>query len=276
MISISEVLEIDKHQIVRTKEILKDYQFLKKLQYNIPSGAKNFDETIGGGFYQGRKYLIFGANKTGKTQLCHQLSVQTYFQSSSLNERSQIINKHLIFYFDTENTFRPERLKELITSRNVDYNKLFKNIFVSKIMSNSALLLSLQKLESLLKKDNVNVLIIDTINNHFNSEIANTKISTNRTKDIFIKILTIINELTIKFNLITIATAQVTSNLIKDTSIKVFPVGNHFLNHFFSEYVYLDYKEHNQRYVQLVNSMSLPEKRLLYKITSSGIQNYKI
>ncbi len=276
MISISEVLEIDKHQIVRTKEILKDYQFLKKLQYNIPSGAKNFDETIGGGFYQGKKYLIFGANKTGKTQLCHQLSVQTYFQSSRLNERSQIINKHLIFYFDTENTFRPERLKEFIISQNVDYNKLLKNIFVSKIMSNSALLLSLQKLESLLKRDNVNVLIIDTINNHFNSEIANTKISTNRTKDIFIKILTTINELTIKFNLITIATAQVTSNLIKDTSIKVFPVGNHLLNHFFSEYVYLDYKEHNQRYVQLVNSMSLPEKRLLYKITSSGIQDYKI
>ncbi len=276
MTSISEVLKIDKHQIVRTKEILKDYQFLKQLQYNIPSGAKNFDETIGGGFYQGKKYLIFGANKTGKTQLCHQLSIQPYFQSSRLNERSQILHKHLIFYFDTENTFRPERLKEFIMSREVDYNKLLKNIFVSKIMSNSALLLSLQKLESLLERDNVNVLIIDTINNHFNSEIANTKISTNRTKDIFIKILNTINELTIKFNLITITTAQVTSNLIKDTSIKVFPVGNHLLNHFFSEYIYLDYKEHNQRYVQLVNSMSLPEKRLLYKITSSGIQDYKI
>jgi len=105
---------------------------------------------------------------------------------------------------------------------------------------------------------------------------SDKKISTNKTKDIFMRILTKINELTIKFNLITIATAQVTSNLIKDTSIKVLPVGNHFLNHFFSEYVYLDYKEHNQRYIQLVNSMSLPEKRLLYKITSLGIQDYKI
>jgi len=276
MISINEVLEIDKHQIVKTKELLKDYRFLKKLQYNISTGAKNFDETIGGGFYQGKKYLIFGGNKTGKTQLCHQLSVQAYFQSFRLNERSQILNKQFIFYFDTENTFRPERLNELIISQQVDYNKLLKNIFVSKIMSNSALLLSLQELESILEKDDINLLIIDTINNHFNSEIANKKISTNKTKDIFMRILTKINELTIKFNLITIATAQVTSNLIKDTSIKVLPVGNHFLNHFFSEYVYLDYKEHNQRYIQLVNSMSLPEKRLLYKITSLGIQDYKI
>ena len=90
------------------------------------------------------------------------------------------------------------------------------------------------------------------------------------------RILALINKLTLEYSLITITTAQVTINLNKDSPLRVLPVGNSLLNHFFSEYVYLDYKEQDKRYVQLVNSINLPEKRLLYKITSSGIQDYKI
>ncbi|MFW9999474.1 MAG: hypothetical protein ACFE9Q_03095 [Candidatus Hodarchaeota archaeon] len=274
--SIFELLEIDRLQIVKKQKILKDYKGLKNLKFVLHSGAKNFDETLGGGFYQGRMYLIFGANKTGKTQICHQLCVQAYIQLNRLLKKSNTMNNQFIFYFDTENTFRPERLKELTLTQGVEYNNLLKNIFVSKIMSNSALLLSLKELERLLELKDFNILIIDTINNHFNSEVANKEISIDKTKLIFLKILSLISELTIKYGLITIATAQVTSNLFKESLLRVIPVGNYLLNHFFSEYVFLDYKEHDKRYVQLVNSMNFPEKRILYKITPLGVQDYII
>jgi RecA/RadA recombinase len=274
--SISDILEIKEHQIAEKQKILDNYKVFEIPRYILPLGAKNFDETIGGGFSQGKKYLIFGENKTGKTQLCHQLCVQAYIHSSSSAKTHKTLNKQSIFYFDIENTFRPERLKELIITRSIDYNKLLQNIYVTKIMSNSALLLSLNELETYLEMDNISLLIIDTINNHYNSEIANKQISTSKTRDKFLKILYKINELTLKYNLITIVTAQVTSNLNIESLIRVRPVGNHLLNQFFSEYIYLDFKERDKRYVQLVNSMSLPEKRLLYKITSLGIQDYKI
>ena len=153
---------------------------------------------------------------------------------------------------------------------------MLKNILVSKIMSNSAFLLSLNELENFLGKNTINVLIIDSINNHYNSDLANADITNNKAKEIFLKILTKIDELLSYHNLIIIATAQVTSNLNRKTSLKVIPLGNHILNQFFSEYIYLDYKEDDKRYIQIVNSLNLPEKRLLYKITSSGIQDYKI
>jgi len=270
--SISEILEINNLQIVKKKKIIEDSEVLKNAQYVLPTGAKNFDETLGGGFHQGKKYLIFGANKTGKTQICHQLCVQAYTHfSKSIRKRSE----HFLYYFDTENTFRPERLKELIIKDDVDYDELLKNIIVSKIMSNSAMLLSLKELENLLKLNFINILIIDTINNHYNSELANKEISPTKTKGVFSKILNKINKLTKEYNLITITTAQVISNINRETSIRVLPVGNHLLNQYFSEYLYLEYKERDQRYVHLVNSINLPEKRMLYKITSSGIQDYK-
>ncbi|MFX1601145.1 MAG: hypothetical protein ACFFB6_11160 [Promethearchaeota archaeon] len=274
--SINEILEINNLQIIKKQKIIKDSIVLKNSQYVLPTGARNFDETLGGGFQQRKKYLIFGANKTGKTQLCHQLCVQAYIHFSKYIKKYEKESSNFIFYFDTENTFRPERLKEIINNNDAEYNDLLKNIIVSKIMSNSAMLLSLKELENLIKANSINILIIDTINNHYNSELANKDISPIKAKTTFLKILDEINKLTCEYNLITITTAQVISNIISETSIRVVPVGNHLLNQYFSEYLYLEYKEQDQRYVHLVNSINLPEKRMLYKITSSGIQDYKI
>ncbi len=272
---ISELLEIKKHQIVNTSKIIKQFEKDKNQDFLLSSGAKKFDEVLGGGFRLGKKYLIFGANKTGKTQLCHQLCVRAYNQFSKFFKTSSRENRQFIYYFDTENTFRPERVKELIKTSDVDHKKILKKILISKIMSNSALLLVLNELENILDLNHMSILIIDTINNHYNSELADKNISSNTAKKTFLKILEKVNELTKNFKLITIATAQVTSNFTVGTSIRVSPIGNQLLNHYFSEYIHLDYKGEDKRYAHIVNSLILPEKRLLYKITSTGIQDYK-
>jgi len=270
--NINEVLKVKKHQIITRKEISTYFQEKPNAFLTLKSGSTNFDELLGGGFYMGRKYLIFGSNRTGKTQLAHQLSVQTFINLSSVEA---IRNNKLkyVYYLDTENTFRPERLMELAIKSGIDKIKIFENIFVSKIMSNSALLFSLKNLENQIEKYNGGVLIIDSINNHYNSELADKLYSSNIVKQRFIKILEQINKLMIKFNLVTIALAQVTSNLGHESIVPVLPVGNHILNHYFSEYIYLEYINENQRYFHLVNSVDLPEKRFPFKITSAGIQD---
>ncbi len=274
--TINKLLGIGKDKIIKLQNFYNQSAVKKENQYILTSGAKNFDETLGGGFCKGKKYLIFGANKTGKTQLCHQLCVQAYFQFSELIDEPGIENKQFIFYFDTENTFRPERIKELAIKYDLKLEKLLKSILVSKIMSNSAFLLSLDELKHYIKDNSVNIIIIDTINNYYNSDLAQKEITNSKAKENFFKILTKINELSLHNNVIVIATAQITSNLNRNAPIKVMPIGNYILNHFFSEYLYLDYKEQDKRYIQLVNSLNLPEKKLLYQISTSGIQDYKI
>jgi RecA/RadA recombinase len=274
--NISNLLQIDDQQIFNNQKIFEKSNGVKNQQYFLPVGAKNFDEILQGGFLSKKKYLIFGESKTGKTLLCHQLCVQAYLHFSQINQNFQKKDFPFVFYFDTENTFRPERMKEMINKNNIEYNKFLKTILVSKIMSNSALLLSLKELKNHLNKNFYNILIIDTINNYYSSELANKEISPNKTKLIFLKILNTINVLSLKYNLITISTTQVISNFIQVPLIRVIPVGNHLLNHFFSEYLYLDYLSQEKRYVHLVNSMTLPEKRLVYRITSLGIEDYRI
>lgn len=276
--NISELLEINNHQIFLKTEIIEDFRDLRNQQYLLSVGTKSFDDILNGGLNSKKMYLIFGENKTGKTLLCHQLCVQSFLQFNKINNKMKGKVGQFIFYFDTENTFRPERLKELIFKYDlIDYRKFLKTILVSKIMSNSALLLSLKNLENHLEMNSFNILIIDTINNHYNSELADRGISTNKSKMIFLNILNEINELTRNFNLITILTAQVISNVIQIPFIRVVPFGNSLLNHFFSEYLYLDnLNQEHKKSVHLVNSMYLPEKKRLYKITPNGIEDYKI
>jgi predicted ATP-dependent serine protease len=143
-------------------------------------------------------------------------------------------------------------------------------------MSNSALLLALKDFDNVVKNVGGGVLIIDSINNYFRSDLGNKDLSFNQTKNMFLNILHKVNTLTQEYDLVTVVTSQVTSNFTTKGNIRVLPVGNQFLNHFFSEYVYLSKKDSETNYVQLVNSLNLSEKKFLYKITSRGIRDFKI
>jgi len=271
--SIHEILEIKKHQIIDLNEIDSLSKNSKKNQIILPLDQRNFDDVLEGGFYSGRKYVIFGPNNTGKTQLCHQLCVQAY---KHLHEIFNSNNIKFIYYFDTENTFRPERIEELLAPTKFEINRVLKNILISKIMSNSALLLALKDFEKNIVKGIGGILIIDSINNHFGSDLSNKNMAFKTVKDRFISILKIIDDLTKKYSLITILTSQVVSNFSKEAIIRELPVGLQFLNHFFSEYVYLSKEKNERNYVQLVNSLYHPEKKVLFNISSMGIQDYKI
>lgn len=266
-----KLLDIEKEQKINLrKKKLSKTQDKKKL---ISIGANNFDLILGGGLASGKVYLIFGGPQTGKTQLSHQICVQGY---KILSEENYSPKNKYIIYFDTENTFRPERLQELTESQEIANEKLFKSILVSKIMSNSALLMGLDNIEDKLAQEPIQIFIIDSINNHFRSEKGSKETSLAKTKAEFMSILEKIRKLTIHHNLITVLTAQVIPNFMDSPIIQELPVGLQYLNHFFSEEIYLKHKEEKKCYAHLVNSHNLPERKLLYKITRKGIRDFKI
>ena len=70
----------------------------------LTSGLKSIDTLLNGGFSAGELYEFAGEYGTGKTQLCHQLSV-----SVQLPEDKGGFNASAV-YIDTETTFSPERI----------------------------------------------------------------------------------------------------------------------------------------------------------------------
>lgn len=245
-------------RIIDIKNALKGIH--KSDKHIIPTGSSHFDTILKGGFHPGM-YLIFGANRTGKTQLCHQMCLQTYITSSNS------------IYIDSENTFRPERIKELCSYRGVDTEHTMKSILVAKVLSNSTLLLKLNEVDKKLEHSNTKLLIIDSINNHFRTDQGANVITHNKLKKNFLNILQKLSDITIKHKIVLLATAQISPKFIENPIIKENPVGLQYLNHYFSEFLYLT-RNSDKNYVHLVNSISLPENKLPYIITSKGIEDY--
>ncbi|MHA2129812.1 MAG: hypothetical protein ACW99L_07565 [Promethearchaeota archaeon] len=269
--SLHETLGLKKHQVLVLNDVYAKTRRQKKQQTRLSVGSRSFDEILEGGFQKSKSYIIFGASKTGKTQLCHQLCVQAYKQ---VIKKGRVDNYKFIYYFDTENTFRPERINELASLYDFHAEAILKSILVSKVMSNSAFLLALNDFEKMLTEKDGYLLIIDTINNHFRSDLSRENMSYEKAKGTFLNILKKINDLTNSYDITTIITAQVVSNFSKEAIIREIPVGNQFINHFFSEYLYLRNRDENSNCVHLVNSLELTEKKFLYKITSNGIEDY--
>ncbi len=245
-------------KIIDLESMLKGIQNREK--YLLPTGSNHFNTILKGGFHPGM-YLIFGAHRTGKTQICHQMCLQAYIAYSNS------------IYIDSENTFRPERIKELCKTQGVDEEQALKSILVAKVLSNSTLLLKLNEVDKKLEKSNTKLLIIDSINNYFRVDQGAINITHNDLKKTFFRILQKLNDITQKHNIILLATAQISPNFIENPIIRENPVGLQFLNHFFSEYLYL-IRNSDKNYIHLVNSKSLPENKFPFIITSRGIEDY--
>lgn len=273
---ISEILGVREDQVIQSNRIVRNGKDKRERSLVLSSGSHRFDKALGGGFYMGEIYLIFGSYKTGKTQLCHQLSLQACKEILLDSAEKSPHKKKLIYYFDTENSFRPERLQEMASFCSLDYEHILGRIMVSNIMSNSALLMGLMKLKEKIKTHPPYLIIIDSINNHFRAEQYDSEQPAQKARADFLKILGLLHTITREEKTLTIVTAQVAPSFGEAVQIKEIPAANQFLNHFISEYVYLSYREEEKSYIHLVNSLRNPERKVLYRITAEGIQDYKL
>ncbi len=269
----SEILKINEEKIISSKTLIENFNNFKLVELNLSSGTKSIDLILNGGFRSGTVYTVFGGNSTGKTQLCHQLCVQLF--KSSLNEdvKSKATKNPNIFYLDCENNFRPERIKQFSQHLGVDFQETLKSITVSKAMSNSVLLLSLGEVEKRIKKNKLSILFVDSINNFYRSELGSKEGSFSKVSNVFIKILNTISNISKNSNLFTILTAQITPNFNERSIIRELPVGYQYLNHFFSEFLYLKNIEEGKFCAHLINSSRFPEKTEFYRIGLNGLED---
>ncbi len=121
----------------------------------ISTGIKKIDQFLDGGIRNGIITDIFGATGTGKTQLAMQISINSLLQGGS------------VLFQDTTGKFRPERMLELIKSRNLDPN-LLDRVKVARITNTSEQIKYLSKI----KENSFSIVIIDNITDLFSYEFS--------------------------------------------------------------------------------------------------------
>ena len=130
----------------------------------ITTGSKNLDALLGGGVETKTITEFFGEFGTGKTQICHQLAVNVQLPQEKGGLEAKAV------YIDTEGTFRWERIEAMARGVGLDPDEVMKNILYIRAINSDHQMAVVEELFSLVPKENIKLIIVDSVTGHFRAE----------------------------------------------------------------------------------------------------------
>ncbi|HWQ19195.1 MAG TPA: DNA repair and recombination protein RadA, partial [Methanotrichaceae archaeon] len=244
----------------------------------ISTSSKSFNDLMSGGFETQSIVELYGEFGSGKTQVGHQLAVnvQLPVEMGGLNGSAIII--------DTENTFRPERITQMVNGlpaapEGLEWSpeEFLKNIHVARAYnSNHQILLaeSAMELAENLKESEkpVRLLIVDSVTAHFRAEYVGRGTLADRQQ----KLNKHLHDL-MRFGDLNNALIMVTNQVMSkpDTFFgdPTKPVGGHVLGHTSTFRIYLRKSKGEKRIAKLVDSPNLPDGEAVFSVTTEGLKD---
>ncbi|MHA1579125.1 MAG: DNA repair and recombination protein RadA [Candidatus Freyarchaeota archaeon] len=239
----------------------------RKTISQITTGTRNLDQLLGGGIETRGITEFFGEFRTGKTQICHQLSVTV-----QLPEEMGGLDGDAV-YIDTEGTFRPERLMSIAARFELDPQEVLKRVIYARAYNSDHQLYLSQNIDDLIEKGrNIKLIVVDSMVGHFRSEYIGRGMLAERQQKLNKHLHTLLR-LSELYNLAVVVTNQVMSKPDTFFGDPTQPVGGHIVAHNCTTRVYLRKSKGNQRIARLVDSPYLPESEVLFLISENGIND---
>ncbi|MCD6456806.1 MAG: DNA repair and recombination protein RadA [Methanophagales archaeon] len=249
------------------EKILERRQGIGKLT----TGSKSFDELLGGGLETQAMTEFYGEFGSGKTQIAHQLAVnvQLPLEKGGLNGS--------VIMIDSENTFRPERIKDMAEAAELDYADVLKNIHVARAYNSNHQILLVEKAGELaneLKNTEkpIRLLIIDSATAHFRSEYVGRGTLANRQQKINKHLHDALRFADIN-NAVAVITNQVMVRPDAFFGDPTRPIGGHIVGHTATFRIYLRKSKGEKRIAKLVDSPNLPEAEAVFSVSKAGIRD---
>ncbi len=219
--------------------------------------------------------LFYGKARSGKSQICHQLPVEL-FKLSPVPPGKNII------FIDTENTFRPSRIKEIATTQKLLDESILSNIIAVGTPNYASFNLTMTKIPELLSTHPIELLIIDSLTNVYRVEIAQNPENVNSIIANLARNLKKLTQWANNYNLVVCLTSQVTSTFDKTYFFDVIPVLSTTLNRYIKNWILLGEGDqeanliglHGLRYAHLVNSENVQEEIIKFEISPSGVKDF--
>ena len=247
----------------KTADVLLEQR--KKIS-RITTGSQNLDALIGGGVETQNITEMYGEFGSGKTQIAHQLSVAVQMPA----ERGGMEGKAL--YVDTEGSFRPERIVSMAEGLDLDPKVILQNIIFARAYNTDHQMLIIEQAKDVIEKDNVKLIVVDSVTGHFRSEYTGREALAMRQQKLN-RHLHAMTKLADIFNIAIFFTNQVMSRPDFFFGDPTVAVGGHVLFHTPGTRVYLRKGKSGRRIARLVDSSYLPEGEAVFEITSKGIRD---
>lgn len=245
---------------------------------SLTFGAESIDnlfsipELNSTGMREGETYEFFGAFRSGKSQVCHQLCVTV-----QLSEEKGGLGKKAIF-LDTEGTFSPSRLTQIATRIKLEKNwdksvdDILKDIIYARVKNSDSQQAIVHKLLEFLGEHpgEYGILVLDSVSAHFRAEYAGRGTLAERQQTLNYH-LSVLHRIADTYGLIIAVTNQVQSNPAQFFGDPTNAVGGNIMGHWAGTRCYLRKSKGEKRIIKIYDSAVLPENEAVFEITESGV-----
>ncbi len=230
------------------------------------TGSKNLDKLLGGGVETQAITEFIGEFGAGKTQACLMFSVVAQLPP----EKGGLSGK--VVYIDTEGTFIPERVFQIASSLGLDAHETLANIFLARAYNSSHQSLLIEHLPKFCPENDVKLVVVDSMISHFRGEYMGRENLSERQQELNSQLHKLLR-LTEAFNLAVVLTNQVQANPTAFFGDPNKPAGGNVMAHACTHRVFLRKGGKGTRIASILDSPSLPEGKVRFKITEKGIED---
>lgn len=229
----------------------------------ISTGCKSFDNMLAGGIESGAITEAFAEFGGGKTQLGHLFSVRCQMDDPEA----------IAVYIDTENTFRPERIRQFARGVGIDPEKALSNVRVAKAYNSDHQVLLAEKVEELIKEGaKVKLIVVDSLTAHFRAEFIGRGTLAERQQKIN-KHMHTLAKLADLHNIAVYVTNQVSATPDQMFGDPTRPIGGHIVGHNSTYRIYLRKGRKGSRVAKLVDAPGLPDGECNFVVEEEGIKD---
>ncbi|MBL6883761.1 MAG: DNA repair and recombination protein RadA [Candidatus Thalassarchaeum sp.] len=230
----------------------------------LTSGTTSIDELLGGGFETQSICEVFGEFGSGKTQIGHQLAVNTILPLSKGGLNGEV------FYIDTEDTFRPERIAQMAEAVGMAPQDALDRIHVARAYNSAHQMLLVDEIKRMSKSIDVKLVIVDSLTSHFRAEYVGRGMLAPRQQKLN-RHLKELKQLSDVQNALILVTNQVMSNPAALWGDPTKAIGGHIVGHASTFRLYLRKSKGGRRIARLIDSPNLPEGEAVFTVTAEGL-----
>jgi DNA repair protein RadA len=229
---------------------------------SITTGSKSFDELMGGKGFDSQAITEL----SGKTQLALQMCVNVQLPKDKGGLESQV------FYIDTENTFRPDRIIQMAEAYGLDSNEVLNNIHVARAYNSSHQMLLVDKVMELSKEFPARLLIVDSLTSQFRAEYVGRGALADRQQKLNKHMHDLLRWSDLN-NGVVVVTNQVAAKPDAFFGDPTRPIGGHIVGHTATFRLYLRKSKGGKRIARLIDSPHLPEGEAVFSVSEKGIRD---
>lgn len=251
-------------------DVLEERKKVRKLTTFVPE----FDTLMGGGLETMSIIEFYGEFGSGKSQIAHQMAVNAQLPEDVGGLDGSVI------YIDTENTFRPERIRQMAEGLDLEdvppAEEFLEHIHVAEAFTSDHQMLlvdTIRELASDLKETDkpLKLIVVDSLMAHFRAEYAGRGTLSVRQQKLN-KHMYDLAKLAKEFNAVVIVTNQVQSNPAVFFGDPTKPTGGNIVGHASKFRVYLRKSKGGKRVAKLVDSPDQPEGEAAFSVEMAGLK----